>query len=70
MKNSSFLFGANETYIAELYVQFLKDPGSVDSDWAEFFGELDDETQEFLKDRDGASWSPRKTSVIDVGCDG
>ena len=64
MKNSSFLFSANETYIAELYVQFLKDPGSVDSDWAEFFGELDDDKQGFLKDRDGASWSPRETSVI------
>ena len=67
MKNSSFLFGANETYIAELYVQFLNEPGSVDSDWAEFFVELDDDTQEFLKDRDGASWSPRETSVIGGG---
>ena len=67
MENTSFLFGANEAYIAELYAQFLKDPGSVDGDWAEFFSELDDDSQEFLKDRDGASWSPRETSVVGGG---
>ena len=67
MENTSFLFGANEAYIGELYAQFLKDPSSVDSDWAEFFSELDDDTQEVLRDRDGASWSPRETSVVGGG---
>ena len=67
MENTSFLFGANEAYIAELYAQFLKDRGSVDGDWADFFSELDDDSQEFLKDRDGASWSPRETSVVGGG---
>jgi len=67
MENSSFLFGANEAYIAELYAQFLEDPGSVDADWAEFFGSLDDNMQDFLRDRDGASWAPRGTSVVGGG---
>ncbi len=67
MENTSFLFGANEAYIAELYAQYLNDPGSVDGDWAEFFAGLDDDTDEFLRDRDGASWSPRETSVVGGG---
>ena len=67
MENNSFLFGANEAYISELYAQFLKDSGSVDADWAEFFGELDDDTKEFLKDWEGASWSRRETSVVGSG---
>ena len=67
MENNSFLFGANEAYISELYAQFLKDSGSVDADWAEFFSELDDDTKEFLKDWEGASWSRRETSVVGSG---
>ena len=67
MENNSFLFGANEAYISELYAQFLKDSGSVDADWAEFFCELDDDTKEFLKDWEGASWSRRETSVGGCG---
>ena len=67
MENNSFLFGANEAYISELYAQFLKDSGSVDADWAEFFGDLDDDTKEFLKDWEGASWSRRETSVVGSG---
>ena len=67
MENTSFLFGANEAYISELYAQFLKDSGSVDADWAEFFGDLDDDTKEFLKDWEGASWSRRETSVVGSG---
>ena len=67
MENNSFLFGANEAYISDLYAQFLKDSGSVDADWAEFFCELDDDTKEFLKDWEGASWSRRETSVVGSG---
>ena len=63
-ENASFLFGANEAYITELYAKYLSDPGSVDSDWAEFFDDLDDNTQDLLRDRDGASWAPRETSVV------
>lgn len=67
LENTSFLFGANEAYIVELYAQFLNDPGSVGAGWAEFFSELDDDTEEFLRDRDGASWAPRETSVVGGG---
>ena len=39
---SSFLFGSNATFIAELYARYLKDPQSVDSSWNSFFTELND----------------------------
>jgi 2-oxoglutarate dehydrogenase E1 component len=39
---SSYLSGANETYIAELYERYLRNPSSVDPEWAELFRELRD----------------------------
>lgn len=34
---TSFLFGSNSVFIEELYVQYQKDPNSVDPSWQEFF---------------------------------
>ena len=39
---SSFLQGANATYIDELYARYEKDPASVDPEWQEFFKSLKD----------------------------
>ena len=60
---TSFLFGVNETYIAEMYDKFLQDPGSVDGSWAEYFSLLGDDRNSVLSDLRGASWGPRETSV-------
>src|SRR5947209_3629358 len=71
---SSFLQGANATYIDELYARYEKDPASVDSDWEEFFKSLKDRPADILKNADGPSWardnwplSPRDelTSALD-----
>ena len=35
-----FLHGGNAVFIAELYEQYLRDPGSVDESWTVFFAEL------------------------------
>ena len=35
-----FLHGGNAVFIAELYEQYLRDPGSVDESWTAFFAEL------------------------------
>ena len=32
-------FGANEWLVDEMYQQFLKDPGSVDKAWWDFFAD-------------------------------
>ncbi len=61
---SSFLFGANETYIAELYARFVSDPSSVDESWSEVFRSLDDDAKSVLDEVRGASWAPRQTSVL------
>jgi 2-oxoglutarate dehydrogenase E1 component len=66
-EDSSFLTGANEAYVTELYARFLNDPGAVGADWVEFFGQLDGSAKEFLREQDGASWSPRETSVLGCG---
>ncbi len=61
---SSFLYGVNETYIAELYARYLENPGSVDPSWAEIFGALGDDKRELLGELKGPSWSPRQTAVV------
>jgi 2-oxoglutarate dehydrogenase E1 component len=61
---SSYLTGANETYLAELYERYLRDPGSVDPAWAELFQGLKDGPEEIAGELRGASWSPRRGRVI------
>src|SRR5919107_4086114 len=61
---SSFLFGSNATFIAELYARYLKDPQSVDPSWNSFFTELNDDAREVLDELRGASWAPNTTTVI------
>lgn len=38
--DSSFLAGANQTYIEQLYEDYLTDPNSVDAGWREIFQQL------------------------------
>jgi 2-oxoglutarate dehydrogenase E1 component len=63
----SFLYGANETFVAELYARYLEDPASVDPSWRDFFAELHDDARELLQEMRGASWAPRETRVIGDG---
>ncbi|OCK60278.1 2-oxoglutarate dehydrogenase E1 component [Bradyrhizobium sp. LMTR 3] len=53
---SSFLQGTNATYIDELYARYEQDPGSVDSDWQEFFKSLKDTPADVQKNAGGPSW--------------
>ncbi len=39
---NSYLFGANSTFIEELYARYLKNPASVDASWQAFFAQLGD----------------------------
>ena len=64
---TSFLSGPNAPFVAELYAKFLADPGSVDASWSVFFGGLGDDARAALMDYAGASWAPRRTSVIGNG---
>lgn len=57
-QNLSFLSGVNSEYIAHLYSSYLKNPGSVDASWKEFFGTLNDGEVSLLRELHGASWTP------------
>src|SRR3981081_2284896 len=71
---SSFLQGANGTYIDELYARYEKDSASVDPEWQDFFKSLKDPPGDIVKNAEGPSWgrdnwplSPRDelTSALD-----
>jgi 2-oxoglutarate dehydrogenase E1 component len=66
-EQTSFLFGANATFIAELYARHLDDPASVDPSWSGFFKELDDDARAVLGELRGASWAPSDAAVIGNG---
>jgi len=63
---SSFLSGVNETYIAELYERYLRNPNSVDPEWVELFRDLKDGPEEIGGELRGASWAPRTSRVVGV----
>ncbi len=67
---SSQLFGANETYIAELYTKWARDPNSVDPGWADFFETLEPGDFDLEDDHKGPSWTKRKTAVVGLGTSG
>ncbi|WP_068311395.1 2-oxoglutarate dehydrogenase E1 component [Polycladidibacter hongkongensis] len=53
---TSFLYGANASYIEELYARFQENPSSVEEQWQEFFSSLQDNPQDIIKGAQGASW--------------
>ncbi|MFV3073796.1 2-oxoglutarate dehydrogenase E1 component [Niveispirillum fermenti] len=60
----SFLFGANGTFIAELYARYRQDPASVDASWQAFFADLGDDGHAILAELNGASWAKSTARVI------
>ncbi len=64
------LLGANGTFVAELYLRYLEDPGSVDPSWAAYFASLGDEAGGLLRDLKGASWAPRECRIIGAKTNG
>lgn len=60
----TFLTGANALYVAELYARYTDNPSQVDSSWADYFGDMDDEEREILVDLKGATWAPSDSGVI------
>jgi len=54
--DSSFLFGGNAAYIEQLYAAYEANPASVDPEWREFFGGMNDDGGAVLASAKGASW--------------
>jgi 2-oxoglutarate dehydrogenase E1 component len=62
--NTSFLEGANATYLAELYARYQEQPHSLDPEWREFFASLDDDPDDVLAAARGPSWAPSNGGAL------
>jgi 2-oxoglutarate dehydrogenase E1 component len=56
--HTSFLQGANATYLAELHARYEQDPASLDPEWRAFFASLNDSKEDVLAEARGPSWAP------------
>src|SRR5271165_78929 len=53
---TSFLYGANASYIDDLYARYETDPKSVDAEWQSFFQSLKDDARDVAENARGPSW--------------
>ncbi|MFK7867192.1 MAG: 2-oxoglutarate dehydrogenase E1 component [Alphaproteobacteria bacterium] len=66
---SAWLYGSNETYLAELLEKWRDNPQSVDPYFQEVFAGLtadSDEEADNIEDHKGPSWARRDTAIIDA----
>ena len=54
---TSFLHGANATYLADLHARYERDPSSLDPEWQAFFASLNDDKAAVLAEARGPSWA-------------
>src|SRR5579883_1028410 len=66
LDQTTFLYGPNATFIAELYSRYLDDPNSVDASWRSFFGDLSEEGASVLKELEGPAWGRAARSHVIV----
>ncbi|BCH22230.1 2-oxoglutarate dehydrogenase E1 component [Mesorhizobium sp. L-8-3] len=64
---TSFLYGGNADYIEALYSSYQDDPSSVNSEWRNFFGALQDDAGDVRKNARGASWSTPSWPLVANG---
>jgi 2-oxoglutarate dehydrogenase E1 component len=67
LDETSFLYGANATFIAELYARWLEHPAAVDESWRRFFADLSEEAPAVLKELEGPGWGNARSHVIANG---
>jgi 2-oxoglutarate dehydrogenase E1 component len=53
---TSFLYGANATFVEEMHKKFLDDPGAIDPSWRAFFQQLRDDPSAVRASVAGPSW--------------
>lgn len=47
-KKNSYLYGANSSFIEDLYSSYVKDPASVDASWQSYFASFADDAQNIV----------------------
>lgn len=66
---TSFLYGANATFVEEMYAKFLNDPDAVDASWRAFFQQVHDDSDAVRAALTGPSWyrpdlaAPKTTEI-------
>src|SRR5690606_13168139 len=53
---TSFLYGANASYVEGLQARYQRDPSTVDAAWREFFEGLKDDPASVLSQAKGPAW--------------
>ncbi|MEM9060661.1 MAG: 2-oxoglutarate dehydrogenase E1 component [Pseudomonadota bacterium] len=54
---SSFLQGHNAEYVEQLHAAYVKDPGSVDPTWRDYFASLGEAPDQVVSEAQGAPWA-------------
>ena len=65
--DTSFLYGGNATYVAQLQDAYEQNPASVDPQWREFFEALRDEKTAVEKNARGAPWKNKNWPIAPKG---
>jgi 2-oxoglutarate dehydrogenase E1 component len=63
-ETTSFLDGANASYIEQLQDLFNEDPNAVDAEWREFFRSLEDDIENVARTVKGPSWKRADWPVL------
>src|SRR5262245_39137012 len=56
MLETSFLYGANATFVEEMAARYARDTNSIDASWPAFFDQVRDDPESVLKAVKGPSW--------------
>ena len=65
--DTSFLYGGNATYVAQLQDAYEQNPASVDPQWREFFDALKDDKAAVEKNARGAPWKNKNWPMAPKG---
>jgi 2-oxoglutarate dehydrogenase E1 component len=64
---TSFLHGANASYVEDLYGRFQDNPGSVSADWRAFFTDLKERKEQVIAEVRGPSWKQPGWPIAENG---
>lgn len=64
LKINTHEYGANATYIAEVYERYLLNPSSVDESWQKYFKNMGDSANDVSSDFKGGEWGRGQTQIV------
>jgi 2-oxoglutarate dehydrogenase E1 component len=64
LKNSTFEYGANAVYIAEMYEKYLQNPASVDASWQEYFRSYSENLNTLQGDFGNVGWGKKRSQIV------